>query len=201
MLTRRRLALLVLGVVALALPSRPAAAQDVPRIATVNLVRVFGEMQETKDLQQKMDAERKNLEDEKARREKELNEIKQQRTLFTEGSEDFNKKNKELIDKMVSLKAWQELVNYDQLRQRKAQFKTLFEKIEQVTKEIAEQRKIDIVMVEHRPDWPSGEIMEQLNLEQVRGVINQRTVIYNNGKFDITADVVTALDKKYKEKR
>jgi Skp family chaperone for outer membrane proteins len=201
MLTRRRFALLVLGVVALALPSRPVAAQDVPKIATVNLVRVFGEMQETKDLQQKMDAERKSLEDEKANREKQLNEIKQQRTLFTEGSEDFNKKNKELIDKMVSLKAWQELVNYDQLRQRKAQFKGLFDKIEQVTKEIAEQRKIDIVLVEHRPDWPSGEIMEQLNLEQVRGVINQRTVIYNNGKFDITADVVTALDKKYKEKR
>jgi Skp family chaperone for outer membrane proteins len=158
-------------------------------------------MQETKDLQQKMDAERKNLEDEKARREKELNELKQQRTLFQEGSEDFNKKNKELIDKTVQLRAWQELVNYDQLRQRKAQFKTLFEKIEQVTKEIAEQRKIDIVMVEHRPDFPSAEIMEQLNLEQVRGVINQRTVIYNNLKFDITADVVNALDKKYKEKK
>jgi Skp family chaperone for outer membrane proteins len=201
MFTRRCFTLLLLGLVGLAVPGRPAEAQDVPKIATVNLVRVFGEMQETKDLQQKMDAERKNLEDEKARREKELNEIKQQRTLFQEGSDDYNKKNKELIDKTVSLRAWQELVNYDQLRQRKAQFKTLFEKIEGVTKEIAEQRKIDIVMVEHRPDFPSAEIMEQLNLEQVRGVINQRTVIYNNLKFDITADVVNALDKKYKEKK
>jgi Skp family chaperone for outer membrane proteins len=201
MLTRRCLALFVLGIVGLALPGRPARGQDAPKIATINLVRVFGEMQETKDLQQKMDAERKALEDEKARREKELADLRQQRQLFTEGSEDFNKKNKELIDKTVQLRAWQELVNYDQLRQRKAQFKTLFEKIEQVTKEIAEQRKIDVVMVEHRPDFPSAEVMEQLNLEQVRGIINQRTVIYNNGKFDITADVVTALDKKYKEKR
>ena len=201
MLTRRYFALLVLGVVGLALPCRSASAQDAPKMATVNLVRVFGEMQETKDLQQKMDAERKALEDEKAQREKQINDLRQQRTLFSEGSEDFNKKNKELIDKTVSLRAWQELVNYDQLRQRKAQFKTLFEKIEQVTKEIAEQRKIDIVMVEHRPDFPAAEVMEQLNLEQVRGLINQRTVIYNNGRFDITGDVVVALDKKYKEKK
>src|SRR6185503_7242030 len=108
--------------------------------------------------------------------------------------------NQELIKKTVEMRAWQELVNYDQLRQRKMQFKTLFEKIEASTKEIAEQRKIDIVIVEHRPDFPAGEVMEQLNLEQVRGLINQRTVLFNNGKFDITADVVQSLDAKYKKK-
>jgi Skp family chaperone for outer membrane proteins len=199
MLARLSLAFTVLLLMGLALPNS-SFAQDVPKIATVNLVRVFGEMQETKDLQQKMDSERKALEEDKAKREKELNELRQQRSLFQEGTDDFNKKNKELINKTVELRAWQELVNYDQLRQRKSQFKTLFEKIEASTKEIAEQRKIDIVIVEHRPDFPSGEVMEQLNLEQVRGLINQRTVLFNSGKFDITADVVQSLDAKYKKK-
>ena len=199
MLARLSLALTVLVLMGLAFP-HSSLAQDTPKIATVNLVRVFGEMQETKDLQQKMDSERKALEDEKAKREKQLNELRQQRSLFQEGSDDYNKKNKELIDQTVSLRAWQELVNYDQLRQRKSQFKTLFEKIEAAAKEIAEQRKIDLVIVEHRPDFPSGDVMEQLNLEQVRGLINQRTVLFNNLRFDITGDVVANLDAKYKKK-
>jgi|SRR5688572_18860551 len=199
MLTRRSLAMIVLGLFALA-PGRLAVAQDLPKIASVNLVKVFGEMQETKDLQQKMDADRKALEDELQKRTKELNELKQQRGYLQEGSDEANKKNKELIEKTVSLNTWRELINQDQLRQRKMQFKTLFEKIEIATKEIAEQRKIDIVIVEHRPDFPAGDVMEQLNLEQVRGLINQRTVLFNSGRFDITGDVVASLDAKYKKK-
>jgi Skp family chaperone for outer membrane proteins len=200
MLTRRSLAMTVLALFALTLPGQQAVAQDVPKIASVNLVKVFGEMQETKDLQQKMDADRKALEDELQKRTKELNEIKQQRGYLQEGSDEANKKNQELIKKTVELNTWRELINQDQLRQRKMQFKTLFEKIEIATKEIAEQRKIDIVIVEHRPDFPAGDVMEQLNLEQVRGLINQRTVLFNNGRFDITADVVANLDAKYKKK-
>jgi Skp family chaperone for outer membrane proteins len=200
MLTRRSLAMTVLALFALTLPGQQAVAQDVPKIASVNLVKVFGEMQETKDLQQKMDADRKALEDELQKRTKELNEIKQQRGYLQEGSDEANKKNQELIKKTVELNTWRELINQDQLRQRKMQFKTLFEKIEIATKELAEQRKIDIVIVEHRPDFPGGDVMEQLNLEQVRGLINQRTVLFNNGRFDITADVVANLDAKYKKK-
>lgn len=200
MLTRRSLAMTVLALFTLALVGHPAVAQDVPKIASVNLVKVFGEMQETKDLQQKMDADRKALEDELQKRTKEVNEIKQQRGYLQEGSDEANKKNQELIKKTVELNTWRELINQDQLRQRKMQFKTLFEKIEIAAKEIAEQRKIDIVIVEHRPDFPAGDVMEQLNLEQVRGLINQRTVLFNNGRFDITADVVANLDAKYKKK-
>jgi Skp family chaperone for outer membrane proteins len=198
MLTRRSLALVVLGLIGLNLPGRAALAQDGPRIATVNLVKVFSEMQETKDLQQKMDAERKAIEDELQKRSKDLTDIQQQRNILVEGSEEYNKKNKELIEKTVAARAYQELINADQLRQRKAQFKTLFEKIESTTKEIAEQKKIDIVLVEHRPDFPAS--LEQFNLDQVKGLINQRTVLYNNGRFDITADVVQSLDAKYKKK-
>jgi Skp family chaperone for outer membrane proteins len=200
MLTRRPFAPILLALMGLSLAGagRAALAQDGPRIATVNLVKVFSEMQETKDLQQKMDAERKAIEDELQRRSKELTDLQQQRNILVEGSDDYNKKNKELIEKTVSARAYQELINADQLRQRKAQFKTLFDKIEVATKEIAEQKKIDIVFVEHRPDFPAS--LEQFNLDQVKGLINQRTVLYNNGRFDITADVVQNLDAKYKKK-
>jgi Skp family chaperone for outer membrane proteins len=198
MLTRRSIALSILGLFALGITAPRAAAQDGPKIATVNIVKVFSEMQETKDLQQKMDAERVSLENELKKRGKDIEDLQQQRNLLQEGSEDFNKKNRELIEKTVSFQAWRELVNQDQLRQRKSQMKTLFERIEVATKEVAEQRKIDLVIVEHRPDFPPD--MEKFNLDQIRGLINQRSVLYNNLKFDITAEVVSNLDAKYKKK-
>jgi len=43
--------------------------------------------------------------------------------------------------------------------------------------------------------------MEQINVDQLRGLINQRTVLYSNGKFDITNDVLANVDAKYKNKK
>jgi len=56
MLSRRSLCALALSAVALLSPAGFAAAQDGPKIATVNPAKVFNEMQETKDLKQNKQA-------------------------------------------------------------------------------------------------------------------------------------------------
>ena len=38
-------------------------------------------------------------------------------------------------------------------------------------------------------------------MDQLRGLINQRSVMFSNGKFDITNDVLAAVDAKYKTKK
>ncbi|HEY7115581.1 MAG TPA: OmpH family outer membrane protein [Tepidisphaeraceae bacterium] len=200
MISRRSLcwiAVCCLGVAAL--PARRAVAQDSPRIATVNPAKVFNEMQETKDLKQKMEADRKTITDEGQRRAKEVEDAKQRRGLFNEGTDDFNKANKEYLEKVIAAQAWQELIKADLQRQQKSQMKSLFEKIEQATKEVAEARKLDIVIVEQKTDLPAD--LDQINVDQLRGLINQRTVLYNNGKFDITNEVLQRVDEKYKTKK
>jgi Skp family chaperone for outer membrane proteins len=176
-----------------------AAAQDVPRIAVVNPAKVFNEMQETKDLKQKMEADRKTITDEGQRRGQEVEDAKKRRALFNEGTEDFNKANKEYLEKVISAQAWQELIKADLQRQQKSQMKSLFEKIEQATKEVAEAKKLDLVLVEQKTDLPSD--LDQINVDQLRGLINQRTVLYSNGKFDITNDVLARVDAKYKARK
>ena len=198
MLARRPfIAVAFSAVAALAVAALPAAAQEPPRIATVNPAKVFSEMQETKDLKQKMEADRKTITDEGQRKGAEVEDAKKRRALFNEGTDDFNKANKEYLEKVIAAQAWQELIKQDLQRQQKSQMKTLFEKIEAATKEVATAKKIDLVFVDQKTEFPD---LDSINVDQLRGIINQRTVLFNNGRFDITNDVLAAVDAKYKKK-
>ena len=199
MFSRRSLCALVLSAAAVMLPARFASAQDGPHIGIVNPAKVFNEMQETKDLKQKMEADRKTITDEGQRKGAEVEDAKKRRALFNEGTDDFNKANKEYLEKVISAQAWQELIKADLQRQQKSQMKTLFEKIEQATKEVAEAKKLDLVLVEQKTDLPAD--LDQINVDQLRGLINQRSVLYSNGKFDITNDVLARVDAKYKTRK
>jgi Skp family chaperone for outer membrane proteins len=199
MFSRRSLCAVALSAIALVLPARLASAQEGPRIGIVNPAKIFNEMQETKDLKQKMESDRQAIQAEAKRRADDLEEAKKARALFTEGTEDFNKKNQEMIRKAVELQVWQEMIKADLARQQKTQMKNLFEKIEAATKEVAESKKLDLVLVEQKIDLPSDpNTMEQINVDQLRNLINQRSVMYSNGKFDITNDVLANVDAKYK---
>ena len=64
---------------------------------------------------------------------------------------------------------------------------------------LAETKKLDLVLVEQKIDLPSDpNTMEQINVDQLRNLINQRSVMFSNGKYDITNDVLSAVDAKYK---
>jgi len=199
MLARRSILAFAFAAVSALVAAPFAAAQEPPRIATVNPAKVFSEMQETKDLKQKMEADRKTITDEGQRKGAEVEDAKKRRALFNEGTDDFNKANKEYLEKVISAQAWQELIKADLQRQQKSQMKNLFEKIEQATKEVAQAKKIDIVIVEQKTDLPSD--LDQINVDQLRGLINQRTILFNNGRFDITNDVLAAVDAKYKSRK
>ena len=199
MTARRSILAFAFAAVAALVAAPVATAQDGPRIAVVNPAKVFNEMQETKDLKQKMEADRKTITDEGQRRGQEVEDAKKRRALFNEGTDDFNKANKEYLEKVISAQAWQELIKADLQRQQKSQMKTLFEKIEQATKEVAEAKKLDLVLVEQKTDLPAD--LDQINVDQLRGLINQRSVLYSNGKFDITNDVLARVDAKYKTRK
>lgn len=203
MISRRFFFGIALTAFATVLPARFAAADnfDAPRIATVNTAKVFNEMMETKDLKQKMDSDGKAIKDESDRRENDLKETQKKRDLFNEGSPDYDKANKELVEKAIAMRAWQELTKAELQRQQKVQMRNLFNKIEDATKEVAEAKKIDLVFVDQKIELPTdSKTMEQITADQLRQLINQRTIVYNNGRLDITNEVLAAVDAKYKKK-
>jgi Skp family chaperone for outer membrane proteins len=73
--------------------------------------------------------------------------------------------------------------------------RNLYEKIADACKEVAESRKIDLVLAERRPELP--EDIDQLKPEQVRQILSQRDVLYVNKIADITEAVVLVVNKKH----
>jgi Skp family chaperone for outer membrane proteins len=202
MLSRRSLCAFALTAVALVMPARFATAQDGPKIATVNTAKVFNEMLETKDLKQKMDSDGNAIKGEGERRKADLQEAQKRRDLFNEGTADYEKANRELIEKAIAMQTWQELIKADLARQQKVQMRNLFNKIEDATKEVAEAKKLDLVFVDQKIELPmDAKTMEQINADQLRSLINQRSIMYNNGRLDITNEVLAAVDAKYKARK
>jgi Skp family chaperone for outer membrane proteins len=195
MISRRSLCALAVSLAAL-LPAGSASAQD--KIRTVNPGKIFNDMQETKDLKQKITAQSQALNNEQKAREQDLQDSQKRRDLFKPESEDYTKANNELLTKAINFKAWQEITRNNLQSEQKTQMVRLFAKIEAATAEVAKAENIDLVVVEQRGDMPDPNVLMQLNADQVRALINQRNVMFSNGKLDITDAVLKKVDENYK---
>ena len=188
------LAALALLAAAAAVPT-PARAQDATRVATANTGQVFNQIRETKDLQQKMDEQRKTLAQQEQAKRASLNALQEARNQFKPESDQYREKNGELMRAAIEFETWGRVNQADLTREQKQQMKTLFDKIEAACGEVAKQRGFDVVIADQR-----GEItnLEQLNPDQLRVLLNQRIVLYTSPKADITNDVIAFMDKNYK---
>jgi Skp family chaperone for outer membrane proteins len=195
MISRRSLCALAVSLAAL-LPAGSASAQD--KVRTVNPGKIFNDMQETKDLKQKITAQSQALNNEQKAREQDLQDSQKRRDLFKPESEDYTKANNELLTKAINFKAWQEITRNNLQSEQKTQMVRLFAKIEAATAEVAKAENIDLVVVEQRGDMPDPNVLMQLNADQVRALINQRNVMFSNGKLDITDAVLKKVDENYK---
>src|ERR1041385_6578770 len=76
----------------------PALAQQQPaRIVVANTIRIFNEMQETKDLQASLQQNARNVGVEDGRRRNELENIKTTRDRFKTDTPEFNNENQKLV--------------------------------------------------------------------------------------------------------
>lgn len=200
MFSRRSLCAFAVAAAFAMVPARFAAAQDhAPRIGTVNPARVFNDMAETKDLKQKMESDAKQIQATGKQLNDEMETAKQKRGMFNTGTPEAAAANQDFIKKAMNFQLWQELTKQELARQQKDQMKNLFEKIEAATKEVADAKKLDLVLVEQKVDFPAD--MDQMTVDQVRGLINQRTMLFVKPELDITKDVTTAVDAKYKNRK
>jgi Skp family chaperone for outer membrane proteins len=196
MFSPRSLCTLALALTASLLPAGFAAGQE--KIRTVNPGKVFNDMQETADLKQKIQAEGKTLQDQQKAIEGDLQEAQKRRDLFKPDSQDYANANAELLKKAINYRAWQEITKNNLATEQKAQMIRLFGKIEAATAEVAKEQGIDLVIVEQKTEMPDANTLGQLNVDQVRALINQRNTMFNNNKLDITDLVLKKVNENYK---
>lgn len=195
------LALGVVGVIATVNPTsaQPAAAPAPARVAIANPARIFNEMQETKDLKVKIENERKLLEDTERGKRAKLQQLQDELRLLNTTSPQYADKSRELTQAAIEFRSWGEITQQELQRTQRNQMKALFDKIQVATATVASAKGYDLVLADQRPDIPDN--LEQLTVDQLRVLINQRNVLFANVSVDISADVIVQLDSDFKNRK
>jgi Skp family chaperone for outer membrane proteins len=181
---------------AAALMAGPALAQEgTVKVATCNPAKVFEGMDERKVIEKTMKDERDKIEAEGKRRKAEIDQKVAERQGIKPDSDLYKQKNQEIMTLAVNLEVWVRLQQEEMARAEKDNIRSLFDKIKGAVKEVAEQKKIDLVLSERKPELPAD--LSQLKADQVRALLSQTDVLYSNDKVDITDAVVAILNKKF----
>jgi len=180
----------------LALSAGVASAQEATRVGIVNPARVFGEMQETKDLKAKLEGDRKALEGEVQQRQQKVKDLQAARDLLKDGTPQYQEADKTFMKEAIEFDTWSKITQAQLQGQQKQQMKVLFDKIVTATTTVAQQKGVDLVLADQRPELPDN--LAQINVEQLRAILNSRNVLFSNAKVDLSNDVIAVLDQQYK---
>lgn len=182
--------------VTLAFAFQARAQTSIAKVAIANPARIFNEIQETKDLKAKMEADRKVIEATDLEKRQKIKDLQAQRDTLRPDSPQFSELNRQLLQAGVDYEVWGRLQQAEVQRQQKIQMKALYDKITAAVAEVAAKRGIDLVIAQQDPDFPEN--LDQINVDQLRMLINQHNVLYHTPVVDISSEVIAVMDAKYK---
>jgi Skp family chaperone for outer membrane proteins len=174
----------------------PARADDVPlKIAICNPLKIATQLQEYKDMVEKVKADSTNLESQLDQRKEKIKSMSDELKLLLPDSPQYAEKNNDLIQYQIETEVWTKMQQIDQTRKQKTNTKALFDKIQATIGQIAKDRGFNLVLADHSADIPDD--LDNITPEQLNNLLIERTVLYEDSRLDITQDVVIALDKAY----
>src|SRR5918993_2333808 len=153
-------------------------------------------MQESQDLKVNLESERVRLTSMEKEKRDALQALQNQRNQLKQDTPQWEELNNKLMDAALEFQLWGQQTKAKAERNQKRQMKQLFERIEQAVGEVAARDGYDIVFADQHPELPEN--LDQINFDQLRALINSRTVLYTAKKSDISDAVIALLDSKYK---
>ncbi|HWE97111.1 MAG TPA: OmpH family outer membrane protein [Tepidisphaeraceae bacterium] len=188
---RSLLPVLFVGVLAAAASAAPAQAT---KIAIANPSRIFNEMQETKDLREKLEAKRKELEATEQQKRGAISDYIGQMRQLRPGSPQAKDMAEKIDAAKAELQGWGAVSRAGAERDQKIMIKSLYDKIEAAIGDVAKQDALDLVLTDGRQD--PGNI-EEITFEDLRRMLNGRNVLFSTKSIDISEKVIAVLDKNY----
>ena len=168
-------------------------------MGTANPSRILAQMQETKDKNASEQGERAKLDTEEKQKVAELQELKKQRDddkFHKKNSPEWNDATNKILEKSVQLQTWVELKKAELARRHKEEIKALFDKIQAAITQVAQDKKIDLIVADYGADLP--EDLDTLTPDQLHALIRQKNVLFTNKGVDISDEVIIRLDRDYK---
>ena len=186
---------LPLALALLLLAAAPAASFGQLKVALANPGRIIDGIKETKDLQAKLKVEVDSLESQSRQKQEELTDLKNRRDQLKPGTPQYDQLNGQLREKAIDFQAWSQVNKADLESRQKAQLKNLYQKMQDAVAEIAKQQGYDLVLTEQAPQLPPN--TDQMQMNDLRGLLNARNVLFAKPELDITSQVIAKMDEKY----
>ena len=175
-----------------------AAAQSQPtRIAIANPAKIFTELKETGDLRKAMEAKETQVKSQMFEKQQKMKDLQARRDQLKPDSAGYADANRDLMQAAVDTEVWGRMVQAEVQQEQKRQLLGIFTRITNAVAEVATAKGIDLVVTDQRPEIPEN--LDAVNVDQLRGLINSRNVLFFKPQIDISADVVSVLNAKYEK--
>ncbi len=186
------------AIVAVASFALPTLAQNPPKIAVANPSTILMSLQETKDMQSRLDQDKKTLGNIELDKRAKIKDLTSARDALKPDAPQYAEKNKELMAAQVDLEVWGRIMQADSQRSFKLQLKQLYDKVTAGIADVAAEKHIDLVIAEIKPEIPEN--LDQINPDQLRALMTSRNILFVASQLDITNDVIAAMDAQYSKK-
>lgn len=183
--------LLILAALVLSGGAAPAEAQT--KIAVLNVARVFEEYEMTRELESLFDQQRREAAEEADQRRANIDQMRRALTAFDPASDDFARRDADITRAEIEFQVWSNLAERRLKNNHKNWMLQIYRNTQGMVGEIAKERTIDLVLTYDRltEDAPDSATLRQQILLQ--------KVIFHSGNTDITDEVISRLNKRYKD--
>ncbi len=166
-------------------------------IAVANAARIFDEMQEMKDIREKLASENRLLTGLDVEKRQKLQAMQEALNALKPDAPQYKEKADELTKARIEYETWARYTNESFQREQMLALKQAFQKIEAAIAEVAKQKGIAVVITDNRTPLPDN--LDRMNMQQLQALINSRAILYADDAVDISSDVLALLDARYRE--
>ena len=166
-----------------------ASAVAPAKIGIVNVTTVLENCQKHKQWQEKMQTEQTDMRSQFKKMREELEALQANLKLRTPGTEDFLNLRQELAEKNALMEAKDESYRMRVEAQMQSWTESLYQDLLKVADQVAKDKGLDIVLADELLDLPAP------SLRDFMLSIKTKKILYHNANFDLTDEVLAALDK------
>jgi Skp family chaperone for outer membrane proteins len=159
------------------------------KIGVVNVTSVLENCKKHKQWQEKMQAEQAEMKTQFGKMDEELKALDANLKLRTPGSEDYLNLLQELTEKSAIADAKNKFYQDKVTAEMQRWTEGLYQEMLKVVSDMAKEKGLDMVIADELLDLPAP------SLRDFMLTIKTKKMLYYNANYDLTGDVLAALDK------
>ena len=159
------------------------------KIGIVNVTKVLENCQKHKNWQEKMQEGQTEMKAQFQKMKEELDAVQANLKLHDPGSEDHLKLLQEMAEKTALMDAKDKFYQDKVTAQMQRWTEGLYQELLKVVSDVAKNKGIDVVIADELLDLPAP------SLRDFMLSIKTKKVLYHNSKYDLTEEVLAAMDK------